>query len=267
MVLNKKSIKCYFVLLLLSINANVLAQINYFNSYDGNKIAYTDEGKGFPVLLIHGFINTSASWNKTELKKDLLENGYRVIAPDLRGNGDSDKPHKDEAYTNDAEIEDLILLANKLELNNYIAIGYSRGSVVLTKLLTRDKRITKAVLGGMGIDFTNPNWDRRLLFAAAFDGKITKETKGAVDYAKSIGADLRALHLQQKYQPVTSKKELSRIETKILVIAGDKDMDNGNPKYLQEAILNAKFRIVEGDHNGTYKTKSFALEVIKFLSK
>ena len=61
------------------------AQTKYFTSFDDVKIAYTDEGKGKPVLLIHGFINTRKSWDNTALKKDLLENGYRVIIPDLRG--------------------------------------------------------------------------------------------------------------------------------------------------------------------------------------
>ena len=119
----------------------------------------------------------------------------------------------------------------------------------------------------MGIDFTNPNWDRRLLFADAFNGKTTDETKGAVAYAKSIKADLQALHLQQKHQPSTSKKELLKITIPILVIAGDEDLDNGNPKYLKEAMPNAKLVIVEGDHNNTYKTASFSKAVLKFFSK
>jgi len=228
--------------------------------------AYNDEGEGFPVLLIHGFINSKNSWDKTELKKALLIAGYRVITPDLRGNGDSDKPQNDEAYKNDAEIKDLMLLADELKLDSYIAIGYSRGSIVLAKLLTKDKRITKAVLGGMGIDFTDSNWDRRLLFAAAFAGNTTEETKGAVDYAKSINADLRSLHLQQKYQPVTSKNELAEIDVRVLVIAGNQDLDNGNPKDLQEAIPNSELSIVKGNHNDTYKTIAFSKEIVDFLS-
>ena len=267
MVLSKKNIGYCFVLFLLSINAKVLAQTNYFESFDGVTIAYTDSGKGFPVLLIHGFINTKSSWKNTELRKNLLKSGYRVIAPDLRGNGDSDKPQNDEAYANNIEVKDLILLLDELDIKKCFVIGYSRGSIVLAKLLTLEKRIEKAVLGGMGIDFTHSNWDRRLLFAAAFNGNTTNETKGAVDYAKSIGADIRALHLQQKHQPVTSKKELGKIKIEVLVVAGDEDLDNGNPKHLQETIPKAKLKIVKGDHNGTYKTKSFAEEVIRFLSK
>ena len=266
MVLNRELKKVGFIVLVFMIS-NLNGQTNYFNSFDGIKIAYNDEGDGQAILLIHGFINSKNSWNKTELKKSLISKGYRVITPDLRGNGDSEKPHTDEAYANNAEVKDLLLLIDYLKLDNYMALGYSRGSIILAELLTQESRITKAVLGGMGIDFTNPNWNRRLLFADAFNGKITEASKDAVAYAKSIKADLQALHLQQKHQPSTSKKELLNIKIPILVIAGDEDFDNGNPKYLKEAIPNAKLAIVKGDHNNTYKTESFSKAVLKFFSE
>ena len=236
-----------------------------FSSFDETKIAYTDEGDGEPVLLIHGFISNGSSWNKTVLKKSLIDQGYRVIVPDLRGNGKSDKPQNAKAYQNDAEIKDLIGLADYLQLDSYMTIGYSRGSIVLAKLLTKENRISKAVIGGMGVDFTNPDWDRELMFAAAFRGETTPETEGAVAYAKSINADLKSLHLQQKHQPVTSVAELKTIKAKVLVIAGKEDTDNGHPKALQKAIPKSRLKIVPGDHNGTYKTAKFSKAICSFL--
>jgi pimeloyl-ACP methyl ester carboxylesterase len=241
--------------------------IHSFKSFDGVKIAYTDEGKGSPVILIHGFMSSGADWSRSALKQSLLQNGYRVIIPDLRGNGNSDKPHNDEAYANDAEIKDLKALADHLKLKKYMAIGYSRGSIVLAKLLTQDSRIRKAVLGGMGLDFTNPEWDRRKMFAAAFDENavLTDVTAGAVNAAKSKGADLRALHLMQKYQPVTSIGELKKVKTRTLVIAGDQDKDNGNPGELQQYLPNSTLKIVSGKHGGTANTAAFADAVLSFL--
>lgn len=241
------------------------AQTKYFTSFDDTKIAYSDEGKGKPILLIHGFINTRKSWDKTVLKQALLDKGYRVITPDLRGNGDSDKPQEDEAYSEDAEVMDLLFLISELKISKYSAVGYSRGSIILAKLLTKTRRLKKAVLGGMGIDFTNPNWNRRIMFRDAFDGKVTEETKGAVAYAKSIDADLKSLYLQQKHQPVTTKRQLQVIEAKVLVIAGDEDLDNGDPAALQQAIPKSKLQLVKGDHNGTYKTGDFSKAIISFL--
>ncbi len=241
------------------------AILSYFTSFDNTKIAFTDEGDGVPVLLLHGFINTRKNWDRTELKKDLIAKGYRVIVPDLRGNGDSDKPQTDDAYANDAEVADVIALMDYLTIKEYHAVGYSRGTIVLAKLLTKDERIGKTVLGGMGIDFTNPNWERRLLFAEAFAGNPNELTQGAVDYAESVNADLRSLHLQQKHQPVTAMEELALVEKEVLVIAGDEDLENGTPSELQSVFPNASLQIVQGDHNGTYKTKAFSKAILLFL--
>ncbi|MDW7693930.1 alpha/beta hydrolase [Flammeovirgaceae bacterium SG7u.111] len=238
-----------------------------FSSFDNTTIALTDEGKGSPVMLLHGFISNGSSWNNAALKQELLNAGYRVIVPDLRGNGNSDKPHTPEAYANNAETKDLLALADHLQLETYTAIGYSRGSIVLAKLLTQEKRIKKAVIGGMGLDFTNPDWDRRIMFAEAFGGEapLSDITREAVEYATSIGADLKVLSLLQHHQPVTSITELKAIETPTLIIAGDLDKDNGDPAELQQYLPNSQLAIVPGDHNNTYKGEEFAKKVLKFL--
>ena len=251
---------CFFFVAKIS-----YTQTNYLHSFDGVKIAYTDQGEGKLVVLIHGFINSGDSWDRTALKPMLLKKGYRVVVPDLRGTGLSGKPQEEEAYKNDAEVKDLKLLLDALGVKKCMAIGYSRGSIVLSKLITQDKRIKKAVIGGMGLHFTDKDWDRRILFSEAFNGVVTPETQGAVRYAKSIHADLRSLHLQQKYQPHTSIQELSTIKAKVLVLAGDLDTDNGSPKKLQSAIPKSVLKQVKGDHNNTVKTLDFAVEVLQFL--
>jgi pimeloyl-ACP methyl ester carboxylesterase len=242
----------------------------YFISFDGTKIAYADEGIGEVVLLIHGFIvDGDVNWGKSELKKQLLNQGYRVIIPDLRGNGNSDKPQNEDAYKNDAEIKDLIALIDHLEVKNYMAVGYSRGSIVLANLLSKEKRITKSVFGGMGIDFTNPNWNRRIDFGNVFLGRTEPNeiTLGAVNYAKNTNADFKILGYLQDYQPETSINELNNISIKTLVICGDEDLDNGNPKELQLALPNSKLILVSGNHMSTFNSKGFAESIINFLKE
>src|SRR5579872_3916363 len=75
----------------------------YFTSFDGVKIYYEVKGNGYPVVMIHGFSGTSQGWKSGILYGNLLKAGYKVILLDLRGNGQSDKPHTDAAYANDAE--------------------------------------------------------------------------------------------------------------------------------------------------------------------
>ena len=87
----------------------------YFKSFDNTRIYYEVKGNGEPVLLVHGFIVNGQSWKRTELYKDLLTAGYKVILLDQRGNGFSDKPHDSTAYDNDAEAKDIMALMKLLK--------------------------------------------------------------------------------------------------------------------------------------------------------
>jgi pimeloyl-ACP methyl ester carboxylesterase len=256
----------YALILCLCIATTAIAQ-EKMSSFDGSTIAYLDEGKGDPIILIHGFINDASSWNGTIIKKQLLENGYRVITPDLRGNGLSEKPKDEKGFKDNAEVKDLKALLDHLKINSITAIGYSRGAIVLAKWLTEDTRIHKAVIGGMGLDFTNPDWDRRIIFERAFLGldPLNDMTEGAVNYAKSKNANLEILGWSQRYQPVASKKALSEMKTTTLVIAGDQDTDNGNPEELANILPKGSLVIVSGDHNTTYRKEPFATAVMAFL--
>src|SRR4051812_16149903 len=88
----------------------------FFKSFDNTNIYYEVHGSGYPVLLVHGFIVNSNSWKHTALYDSLLAAGNKVILIDLRGNGKSDKPHNDEAYANDAEAKDIMLLMKSLHI-------------------------------------------------------------------------------------------------------------------------------------------------------
>ncbi|HXL54934.1 MAG TPA: alpha/beta fold hydrolase, partial [Chitinophagaceae bacterium] len=164
----------------------------------------------------------------TAVYKDLIDSGYKVITLDMRGNGKSDKPHEVEAYANDAEAKDIMGLVNMLHLNNYNLIGYSRGSIITARLLVLDKSISKAVMGGMGADFTNPEWPRRQMFYRALIGDTVKELEGVIKYVKKAGLDQLALAYLQKEQPSTSKEALNKVKQPVLIICGDKDTDNGS---------------------------------------
>src|SRR6202000_129313 len=62
----------------------------YYTSFDGTKIYYEVKGNG-------------EGWKTGKLYDNLVNSGYKVILLDQRGNGRSDKPHSDAAYSNDAE--------------------------------------------------------------------------------------------------------------------------------------------------------------------
>jgi pimeloyl-ACP methyl ester carboxylesterase len=239
----------------------------YFHSFDGASIYYELHGKGEPVVLIHGFIVHSNTWKKTALYRQLQREGYQVILLDLRGNGLSDKPHQPEAYANDAQARDVMALMSFLKIKKYNAVGYSRGAIITARLLALDKHVRSAVLGGMGADFTNPQWPRRLMFYDALMGKPVKELESMVKYVQSSGLDQLALAYQQKEQPSTSPKVLSKVKQSVLIICGTEDEDNGSAEQLANMFSHADYKRVPGTHNTAASTKDFANEVIAFLKR
>lgn len=237
----------------------------YFSSFDNTKIYYEVHGNGLPVLLVHGFIVNSNSWKHAPLFDTLLQAGYKVILVDLRGNGKSGKPHTDEAYNNDAEAKDIMLLLKYLSIKNYDAVGYSRGSIITARLLVLDHNLQKAVLGGMGADFTNPNWQRRINFYHALAADTVPELHNMVEYVKTSGLDQQALALLQKYQPSTSGELLSTVKVPVLIIHGDSDDANGSADELAALFSNVQTAVTPGDHNHAASTPQFAEAVLKFL--
>ena len=248
-----------------SLSSKFPVDSNYFSSFDGTKIYYEKRGAGKPVLLVHGFISTSTSWKRGRLYYDLLNAGYKVIILDMRGNGKSDKPHDSTAYDNDAEAKDIMILMDRLKIKQYSAVGYSRGSIITARLLVLDRRVVTAVMGGMGTDFTNPNWSRRIMFYRAMMGDSIPELRGAVDYVKQQHLDQLALAYLQRSQPSTSKDVLSKIKKPVLVICGDKDSDNGSAAGLAKLFPNSDFATVPGDHGHAAATIEFSNAVKLFL--
>ncbi len=96
-------------------------------------MAFDDEGSGPPLLLIHGFPLCRKMW-RPQLNV-LPAAGFRILAPDLRGFGDSDAP--DGPYSMDLFADDLVALLDYLEIDKAVVGGMSMGGYVLFNLLER----------------------------------------------------------------------------------------------------------------------------------
>jgi pimeloyl-ACP methyl ester carboxylesterase len=84
------------------------------------------EGKGSPVVLLHGFPDSAYVWR--EQIKALSQNGYQVIAPDLRGTGDSEAPSRRKEYGIDIICSDVVALMDHLEIEKASVIGHDWGA-------------------------------------------------------------------------------------------------------------------------------------------
>jgi len=105
---------------------------------------YEDHGSGQPVVLIHGYPLSGASWEKQTAA--LLESGRRVITYDRRGFGKSSQPTT--GYNYDTFAEDLRKLVSHLELRDFALVGFSMGGGEVARYLGRygSKGVSKAVI-------------------------------------------------------------------------------------------------------------------------
>lgn len=89
------------------------------------KLAYRDEGKGVPVLLLHGFCGSSAYWDEVA---PLLLPHCRLLIPDLPGHGSSEAPQ--EPYSIEAFADDLLDLQDQLGIAKAVWLGHSLGGYI-----------------------------------------------------------------------------------------------------------------------------------------
>src|ERR1019366_6062244 len=98
---------------------------------------YEDHGSGKPVVLIHGYPLSGASWEKQ--LPVLLDAGHRVITYDHRGFGKSSQPTI--GYNYDTFAEDLHELVTQLKLSDFALVGFSMGGgEVARRVITYDRR-------------------------------------------------------------------------------------------------------------------------------
>ena len=269
--MKKHTLRLTLLILLLHLSTASFAQADghFFTSFDSTKIYYEVKGDGYPVILIHGFTGTGQGWKLGHAYFDLLKAGYKVIILDQRGNGLSGKPHTDAGYANDAEAKDIMGLISSLGIKHYDVVGYSRGSIIASRLLVLDKRVHKLVMGGMGDAYTNPNWPRRIHAYRALMGDTSyHDVDDMVKWINSQPFDKQALALQQKYQPSTSVQELAAVKIPVLIIRGTEDKEDGNSETaLQKLIPGSQVVHVPGTHNTAVNSVEFSAAVVKFLGE
>ncbi len=99
--------------------------MEYFETSDGIKISYEARGKGQPIILIHGWASTRNFWR---YQIEPLSRKGLVVALDLRGHGDSDKPLPGN-YKLNRMAKDVIELAQSLSLKEPYVVGHSMGCI------------------------------------------------------------------------------------------------------------------------------------------
>ncbi|KAG9451906.1 hypothetical protein H6P81_004810 [Aristolochia fimbriata] len=111
---------------------------------NGIQMHVAEQGTGPTVLLIHGFPEVWFSWRNQITQ--LAKHGYHVVAPDMRGNGDTDSPASPELYTLLHLVGDVIGLLDALGQEKVFVVGHDTGAEVAWHLcLFRPERIKALV--------------------------------------------------------------------------------------------------------------------------
>jgi len=261
---------------------------------NGVKIRYVTEGKGEPVVLIHGWMADSSMWGRDRSGNTKLDttgaSGFQLIALDCRGHGKSDKPHDPEKYGPEMAA-DVVRLLDHLKLEKAHLIGYSSGAFIAGKVAaTHPERVLSVVYAGQAplvAGAKSSDSSEVEVFAKAVDeGKdlgsyiiaVTPpgKPKPTEDQAKAIakflydGKDVKAFAAAGrsfKNLEVT-EEELSKCKAPILFIHGGNESDYVKDRVaaVRKLLGRGEVKIVEGaDHMTTLTKPEFASAIIEFL--
>jgi pimeloyl-ACP methyl ester carboxylesterase len=174
---------------------------------NGVKISYFVQGKGAPVVLIHGWLSAAGINWALPGTSDLLAKDYQVIALDVRGHGLSDKPTKEEAYGPEL-VQDVVRLLDHRKIKKAHIVGYSMGGIIDGNFIAkRPDRVLSGTLGGMG-------WLKVGGAAQWGFAQIAKNDPNANALA-ICGRSLTKLAL--------TEDEIKSIRVPVTVLVGDKD--------------------------------------------
>jgi pimeloyl-ACP methyl ester carboxylesterase len=250
-----------------------------FFSSDGVRIAYVDvapvAGVGDPVVLVHGFAsNHAVNWVNTLWVKALGDAGYRVIALDNRGHGQSEKLYSPDDYHTGLMAQDVARLLDHLGIERADVMGYSMGARITAFLaLERPDRVRSAMLGGLGIHLVEgvglPLGIADAMEAPSADGLQDPTQRMFRLFAEQTKSDLKALAACIRgSRQVLSREEVARITAPTLVSVGTKDPIAGSPHELAALLPHGRaLDIVGRDHNLAVGDRTHKHGVLAFLAE
>lgn len=225
----------------------------HFEATDGIQLAVHETGEGRPLILIHGyFSDAETNWIKFGHAALLAEAGFRVIMPDLRAHGHSNKPHDPVHYPYDILADDQFALIAHLGLTNFDLGGYSLGGRTVARMLARGCVPNRVVISGMGLQGLTDTGKRAGHFRNVLEN-IGQHERGspafmAEAFLKTSGGDPVALLRILDSFVDTPVEAIKGFDLPVAVICGEDDQDNGSASALAHALPQGTLILVPGNH-------------------
>ncbi len=249
-----------------------------FFEHDGFRIAFLDRSPAdgaAPILLIHGFASShSFNWVGPNWIKVLTDAGYRTIAQDNRGHGQSTRSYEPVDYRPQAMADDAVALLDHLSVKRAHVFGYSMGARIATFLALRHpERVASLIIGGLGSGMVDGvgEWDEIADALTVADPATIASERGRTfrAFADQTKSDRRALAACiATSRELVDPADLARIEQPVLIGVGTKDDIAGSPHELAAMFPNATAFDIEGrDHQLSVGDRSFKARVLEFLGE
>jgi pimeloyl-ACP methyl ester carboxylesterase len=262
-----------------------VSAIQSFKTWDGLQIAYQEWGEETaeqelaepPVVLHHGFTaNANANWVATGVVDALTPAGRRVVAPDARGHGRSEKPHDPARYGEDRMARDLAVLLDVIDAPQIDLVGFSMGAIVSLIFTSTDERVRRLVIGGVGSGVIECRGvDRRAVPNEAIIEALTVDDPSSLEVAPAAVAfrqladalkgDREALVAQSR-SIYRGEIALGEISAPTLLLAGDTDPLAIRPQVLVDAIPDATLEMLTGNHIEVLGDPRFKASIVDFLA-
>lgn len=179
---------------------------------NGVKIRYYTAGEGQPVVLIHGWMADSSMWGRDASGKTSLSTagseGFRFIALDCRGHGQSDKPH-DPAQYGVEMAGDVVRLMDHLKIDAAHLVGYSSGSYIAGVVAAKHpRRVLSLLFAGQAPLISKTEPERGPTEKGPDTGASEVEIFAkAVEEGKGLGSYIMAVMPRDRPKPTEEQAE------------------------------------------------------------
>lgn len=237
----------------------------------GLPIAVHMMGEGRDVVLIHGyFSNAFTNWMRYGHADQIARRGFRVIMPDLRGHGDSGKPHDAASYPPDALMADGLALVDRLGLTDYDLGGYSLGARTVVRMLANGAAPRRVVLSGMGLEGLlhtagRGDYFRHVLTHLGSFERGTSEWMTEAFLKTTRGDPVALLRVLDTFVD-TPREAIAAIAPPVLVVSGVDDDDNGSSQAVADLVRDGRLANIPGNHMSAVMRKELGQEIADFLA-